>query len=660
MLSGSFLARGQQSVVDSLHRELALHENDSLSIRLLSKLASEFSRTDLSMAKAYVYRAIATAKRLDTDFNLSACYSQMTTLHQQSGQLDSARYYLEALRRLSVNYPNENDILANYHITGGLFFKNKGELEIALDHMLKALDYLVTPAAELTKAGQYLNIGNLYLNQGNLRNAAAYHLNALRAFEKLGNKRGQSFCLQSLGNDFLKLKRYEESRQYYEQSLALKTELNDMRGVVSTWIGLGNVSSGSESFVEAVEHYSRALAKARELNLTRESMLTLFDLAMAQKGLDDVASARSNLTKALDLARQHGDSLLCSKIEVELTSLRKESSTHGVEELLQRKLALALRQGDRAARADAYLQLSEWNFENKKYEKAFEMLKLFHRVNDSVRGEEVILQLKRFEELYNDDKKEQQIALLKKEQELQEAVIARQKANQRIILIVVGSVLVIAVILINQYRIINRSKRLIEIEKVRNSIARDLHDDVGSALSSIHIMSQVAMTKSDDSIFHLQRISENASRMMERMSDIVWSINPGHDSLEQLLVRMKEFAAEMLESKNIRYTFVERDDLSDIKLDLDTRKNLFLIYKESINNAAKYSEGTEVTITLGRNGGALSLSVRDNGKGFVTGDIRNGNGLSNMKERARVMKGRLVHTTAPGKGTEVLAELPVT
>lgn len=652
--------RAQQSVLDSLQREFMRHRDDSVGISVLSLISGEYARKDISKAKEILYQGIVMARRVKTDYALSGIYSQLTILNQNSGLMDSARYYLERLQTLALKYPRENDVQGNYHHTAGLFYKNKGEFEAALQHMLKAPEYMISPASQVSKAGQYLNIGNVYLSQGDLRNAAEYHLKALRLFEKLGNKRGQSFCLQSLGSDFLKLKRYDESRKYFEQSLALKSSLKDMRGMVTSWIGLGSVCWETGKLKEAETYFLNALGKARELNLTLEQTRVLIDLGLVQKNLNRISAARDHFGEGLRLSRQQGDSLTASKFAAELAALEEKSATPDVGSSLQKKIGAARQQRDKIALADAYFKLSEWHYQNKQYEEAFVSLTRYHQLNDSIRGEDVLVQLKHVEQEYQNEKKEKEIALLKKDQELKEAVIEKHQARQQVVVIVLISVFVIAVILFIQYRQVSRSKRLIEIEKVRNSIARDLHDDIGSALSSIHIMSQVAMQAQSNPVQHLQRISENAARMMESMNDIVWSINPENDSLEQMIIKMKEFASEILEPKDIRFVFEEGPGIKETKLDLDKRKNLFLIYKESINNAAKYSGGTEVIISLKRKDGTLSLSVRDNGKGFERSTNKVGNGLVNMNERARIMNGKLVHLSVPGKGTEVLAELPVT
>jgi signal transduction histidine kinase len=144
---------------------------------------------------------------------------------------------------------------------------------------------------------------------------------------------------------------------------------------------------------------------------------------------------------------------------------------------------------------------------------------------------------------------------------------------------------------------------------------------------------------------------------MESMSDIVWSINPENDSVEMMIIKMKEFAAEILEPKSIRYSFQTSEGIANTKLDVVKRKNLFLIFKESINNVAKHSEGSEVTIVIEQSGGVLRLKIKDNGRGFDASTIRYGNGLINMEDRARNIKGRLTRFSVPEKGTEIVAEL---
>lgn len=197
-------------------------------------------------------------------------------------------------------------------------------------------------------------------------------------------------------------------------------------------------------------------------------------------------------------------------------------------------------------------------------------------------------------------------------------------------------------------------------ETIRTKVARDLHDDIGSTLSSINIMSQLAIREQGNGSSHLNKIAENSLRMMENMSDIVWSINPKNDSLEQVVFKMKEFAAEILEPKNIEYVFNIENNIQELKLDVEKRKNIFLIFKEAVNNAAKYSDGSKLTISLLIQHNKLHLSVEDNGKGFEPRVVIRGNGLKNMEDRAVSMKGKMVQKSQPGTGTIIQLEVPLT
>jgi ligand-binding sensor domain-containing protein/signal transduction histidine kinase len=196
-------------------------------------------------------------------------------------------------------------------------------------------------------------------------------------------------------------------------------------------------------------------------------------------------------------------------------------------------------------------------------------------------------------------------------------------------------------------------------DQIRSKVARDLHDDMGSTLSSIKIMSNIALEKNEPAtaLNYLRTIRQNATAMQESMSDMVWAINPENDSLEQVIIRMKEFSAEILEPLDIQYAFFEDGDFSNVKLDLNTRKDFYLIFKEALNNAAKYSACTAVMIHLRHLGSGIRLSIEDNGKGFDTTTQPTGNGLRNMRHRAQAIAAKLCIESNAGKGTLVRMEI---
>lgn len=202
----------------------------------------------------------------------------------------------------------------------------------------------------------------------------------------------------------------------------------------------------------------------------------------------------------------------------------------------------------------------------------------------------------------------------------------------------------------------------LEVERLRLRISRDLHDDIGSALTSINVLSKVALSKGAANIeigSYLSQIKNAASDTMESMSDIVWAINPENDKLEAMISRMKEFAAEICEAKQVDLDFVLPKEPEKISFDAAKRKNIFLIFKESVNNAIKYSNCTRLYIGFEKDGNRLLMEIKDNGKGFDPLSSRSGNGLKSMKERAHVIGAAFTVQSIPGQGTSVLAEIPI-
>ncbi|MCU0468400.1 MAG: histidine kinase [Arcicella sp.] len=199
-------------------------------------------------------------------------------------------------------------------------------------------------------------------------------------------------------------------------------------------------------------------------------------------------------------------------------------------------------------------------------------------------------------------------------------------------------------------------------EQMRSRIARDLHDDIGSTLSSIGILSQVVENQiggSTDSVKEMvRRIGESSQKVQRSLSDIVWTTKQTEDNFDNVLVKMKEFTSEILEAKDIFYNF-NTDTLPDVKLSPSKQYNFYLIFKEALNNIVKYSKADEVTIDLNRNEETLVMTITDNGFGFDEKQIKSGNGLGNMRKRTESLGGTITITSKVGEGTKINLEIPV-
>ena len=203
----------------------------------------------------------------------------------------------------------------------------------------------------------------------------------------------------------------------------------------------------------------------------------------------------------------------------------------------------------------------------------------------------------------------------------------------------------------------------LEVERFRLRVSRDLHDDIGSTLSSINILCKSSMTNEmkngDDSMILLQKIQQRSQKTLDAMDDLVWSTKPGNDSLDSLIVRMREYAAEVLEAAGISFTIESPEALNNVKLNMQQRKNLYLIFKEAVNNLAKYSKTKKASIRFEQQKKYLRMVIIDEGTGFTITSIKKGNGLDNMQSRAAEMNAQLEIRSSENKGTTISLDMPV-
>jgi len=213
----------------------------------------------------------------------------------------------------------------------------------------------------------------------------------------------------------------------------------------------------------------------------------------------------------------------------------------------------------------------------------------------------------------------------------------------------------IVIILYNLYRY--QVAHLLAIEKIRERIASDFHDDIGSALSSISIFSEVAdqqlalhspPEKTREIVGH---IAMQSRAMLDAMDDIIWAVNPQNDHFNDLAVRMREFAIPLLEAKDIQFEIDIREDILNTRIKMEARRNIFLIFKESVNNILKHSNCTKMWVYVNKINSQLEMVITDNGKGFDPNAPSSRNGLKNMQKRAAAVNA-FVHVSAQhGKGT---------
>jgi two-component sensor histidine kinase len=216
-----------------------------------------------------------------------------------------------------------------------------------------------------------------------------------------------------------------------------------------------------------------------------------------------------------------------------------------------------------------------------------------------------------------------------------------------------------------------RVARLLEMANVRTRMATDLHDDIGSGLSHMAILSEVVKQQMGDtaeqSVPMLTEIADSARALVGSMRDIVWSIDPRRDDLANVVVRVRQFASDVLEPQKIKLDFQAPPELEKVKLNPEQRRHLFLIFKEAINNIARHAECSSVTLSFNVSHNRLTVEIRDDGRGLSdvspaeapTSERAGGHGLENMQKRAAQLGGHLSVDSSPGLGTCLKLTIPL-
>lgn len=219
-----------------------------------------------------------------------------------------------------------------------------------------------------------------------------------------------------------------------------------------------------------------------------------------------------------------------------------------------------------------------------------------------------------------------------------------------------------ALYLFYRYRI----NELLKRQMIRNRIAQDLHDNLGSTLSSISVYSEVAkryqqQQKVDQLQQTLDKIGDTSNNMILEMSDTVWAINPKNDTMANIIQRMESFARPLLQSKEIHFSFFYDPQIPAINLEMEKRKNFYLVFKEAINNAVKYAQAHRIDVSIRKYHHQIGLMVRDDGRGFdvhaaarAASSSLSGNGLKNMRMRAAEIGADYKLESEPGNGTTVI------
>jgi two-component system sensor histidine kinase UhpB len=546
-------------------------------------------------------------------------------IFNRTGKADSAAATIGRMQDLLPDLDSNSSESAKIEMYLGHDDKHKTKYTEALEHYYKALRIFSYMKDSVNEGSMYVSLANVLVILGQQKKALAYHQQAVDLFTLLGRKFELVNELLNITDLYISTGQLDSAELSVRNALSIIETTNNQSYLGNVYVDLGYIYEHRKRFKESKDYFQQAIHYAE----VDKNTTTLMD---SYQGIGEMYMA------------DHKPEMAGPFLEKHLLLAKQESNK---EEIME-----------------ASLNLAENENAMHHYARAYDYQKLYNTYKDSSYTEATAKSMAEMESKYQAEKKEKEISLLRKDQQLDRLNLQKQKNFRIGSVIFLLLLLLIAFLVINRYRVLQRSKRLIEMERMRNTIARDLHDDIGSTLSSINILSKVALQQQpggDGAMgVNMQKIKDRSAAVMESMSDIVWAINPQHDTFEQMLLRMKEFTAEMLEPLNINYTFKESGNFSAIRLDVEKRKDFYLLFKEAVNNAAKYSHCKNITILLKQDQQFVHLIITDDGTGFDQQYTKMGNGINNMRMRAAAMKASIQIDTAKNEGTRIAVDIPIT
>ncbi|MES2774619.1 MAG: ATP-binding protein [Bacteroidota bacterium] len=211
---------------------------------------------------------------------------------------------------------------------------------------------------------------------------------------------------------------------------------------------------------------------------------------------------------------------------------------------------------------------------------------------------------------------------------------------------------------------LQQMEKELAVANIRNQISSQLHDDIGSTLSGISMYSymtnnQLVAGDHEKAKTSLGIIQESANEMVDKLGDLVWSVNPYQDSLPLTVARLQEYGSKMAAAKGMTFKAEVAENAVQHQMPMKDRQNLYLIAKEAINNAAKYSDGKLIKLLVTASENYMTLKVMDDGNGFDQETTKKGNGLYNMQKRANEVGAEFISQSRPGGGCTISFRLKI-
>jgi len=605
--------------------------------------------------------------------NDTARVNSLITLGQQyeNNIPDSAIYYYKQANQLSrqVNYPAG---IIRYINNYTAILNVQGKFDESLKLHNEALAIIDKNHLEDLRVKTLMNIGVAYQTKGDFKAAADHYLKSMPAFEQTASKQSLSILYCNLCGLYRTLNQPDKALEFAKKSVAAAEKSNEPYTIGRSYHCMANALQNAGKDKERAKYLSRAYDIGKQIDdidLQETALINLGDLLSANPSPE---ASISFFKKALPLADSLGD--------VYGKSLALQGIGHGLfkgkkfkeaEAITTASLHFARETAQHETETKALLLLSDIKIALDQLDSSVFYRNKYDSVYASIVNKDLVKNIQELETQYQVEKKQSE--LLKQQLLLEQK--DRQSVRQRTWLWLLIAGLVVMALLISwgiryyrQKQLLNkhtlealkagqenlRLKSLMEGQLLeRHRISQEMHDDMGSGLTSMLFLSRTI--QGQDNI--VSRLKQTAQDLIQKMNEIIWVMNHEQDTLDRLIAYMRIHMAESLDNAGIEYSFAATDPLPAMPLNQEYRRNIYLCCKEAVHNCIKHAGAGKVEIVVNVTD-HLEVIIHDNGHGVAGNKNSSGNGLINMRRRMEQAGGKFIIQSCED-GTTVILSAPL-
>lgn len=514
----------------------------------------------------------------------------------------------------------------------------------------------------------YNNLGNTYSQIGKSEAALSNYLLSLDISKQTNDSLSLSKTYKNIGTLYEEQRDFEKAMEYYNRSFEIAKIKNDLYLMADCHNNMGIVYEQKGDYKKALELYSNALKIYKIKGDEQRISMVFNNLAIVHKYLKNYPEAIKNYKAALILSEKLGDQFMLAANQTNLGNVYALTGDY------KKSLEMCSLANENAKAIDAkeiiiesYEGISIAYEKLHQFQEAVKYRKLYEQEKESFINLERANLLAEMQIKFEVQKKETEIELLNQESKIKEFKIKEQatiliKKNYQIIAFLISffGLFIISYFWWKNQKLKNTvaNEKIIketeEHERIR--IAKDIHDDLGSGLTKINFLSEIISQKAANSSEirnNSEVVKETSKRMIENMRDLIWALNPENTTIANFLARMREYSTDYLEDYPIEIFNNFPENPPQTPIFKEAHRELFMIVKEALNNIVKHSNASAVNFAVKLDTDFLEFSIQDNGTGFNLEQIKNGNGLKNMKTRLQTLEGTCIVVTKPNEGTKI-------